>query len=461
MNRLEKNLSQKIIMKTKGANEFFRIKWLISIWTLIFVIYPSHLWATQINDQLHIDGEVRLRYELMDGFNDKIYGETPAVGESHDGYLLSRVRLSMIYSFTPSLIFKISMQDARTIDWGFSDTGWYSKEFGIENNPQKDFLELYHTYIQASNIGGSPFTLTLGRQKIAYGDMRIFGPGEWKNSGKWIWDALKLSCSKGKYFIDLFYGATMLHDPGEFSLSHRWGYEGFGIYAHYAWETGAIEPVLVYKHNDNGNDSYHSLTHYYTGVRLYDDIGKISYNATYIRQFGEQVSIGGIKSDVDAYGWHLDTGYNFMLGSIKMKTGAGYSYASGDDSSTPEIERFDGIFGASDKYYGRMNLMSCSNLKDAELFIIVSPLKNINVKIEYHRFKLANKSDKWRSYRNQTGVNEDDLGSEIDVVFEYDIKKNIKFQTGFGHFNPGYFIKKNVPAHNLSDWCFIQSTILF
>lgn len=102
----------------------------------------------------------------------------------------------------------------------------------------------------------------------------------------------------------------------------------------------------------------------------------------------------------------------FMLGNVKLKTGAGYSYASGDDSSTSDIERFDGVFGASDKYYGRMNLMSWSNLRDAELFIIVSPLKNINVRIEYHRFELADKSDKWRSYRNQTGISGDDLGSK-------------------------------------------------
>ncbi len=461
MNLFEKNMDQKIITKIKAANNFFRIKWLILIWVLIFGIYPSHVQATQINDQLHVDGEVRLRYELMGGFNDKIYGETSAVGESQDEYLLSRIRLSMIYKFTPGLLFKISMQDARAMDWGFNDSDWYSKEFGMENNPQKDHLELHHTYLQASDIGGSPFTLTLGRQKIAYGDNRIFGPGEWKNSGKWIWDALKLSYSKGNHFIDFFYGSSMLHDPNEFSLSHRWGYEGFGIYAHYALETVSIEPVLAYKHNDNGNTTYHSLTHYYAGVRLYDNIGNFFYNGTYIRQFGEQVSNEGTKSDVDAYGWHLDAGYNFMLGSVKLKTGAGYSYASGDDSSTPDIEKFDAIFGASDKYYGRMNLMEWSNLKDAVLLLVVSPNKNINIKIEYHCFKLADKSDKWRSYRNQTGANEDDLGSEIDAVLGYNVNKNIKIQTGYGHFWPGDFIIQNVPAHNRSDWYFFQSTFIF
>ncbi|MBN2420594.1 MAG: alginate export family protein [Deltaproteobacteria bacterium] len=435
-------------------------KLIFSVITLLTVIYAPQGWAMDINEKLSLDGELRLRYEMMDGFNDKTYGETVKSGEGHDGYLLNRIRLGMIYKHNADILLRISMQDSRAFDWGFNDSNWYSKEFGMENNPQKDYLELHHTYLQISDIGGSSLTLTLGRQKIAYGDNRIFGPGEWKNSGKWVWDALKFSFSKGKHFIDLFYGASMLHDSNEFSLSHRWGYEGFGIYAHYAWETGSIEPVLAYKHNDNGNTSYHSLTHCYAGVRLYDDIGKIFYNGTYIRQFGEQVSVAGTKHDVDAYGWHLDAGYNFMLGSVKLKTGAGYSYASGDDSSTPDIERFDSVFGASDKYYGRMNLMGWSNLKDAELFLVVSFHKNINVKIEYHSFKLADRSDKWRSYRNQTGLSEDDLGSEIDAVLGYSVNKNINIQTGYGHFRPGDFIKNNVPAHNQSDWFFFQMTIL-
>ena len=147
MDRLEKSLSRIIIIKR--FYEFFRIKLLISGWILLSGIYPSQVWATQINEQLFINGEIRLSYELMDGFNDKVYGEAVAEGKSHDGYLLSRIRIAMIYAFTPNLLFKISMQDARTIDWEFNDNNWYSKEFGMKNNPQKDYLELYHTYIQA------------------------------------------------------------------------------------------------------------------------------------------------------------------------------------------------------------------------------------------------------------------------------------------------------------------------
>ena len=58
-----------------------------------------------------------------------------------------------------------------------------------------------------------------------------------------------------------------------------------------------------------------------------------------------------------------------VIKSLNLKIGLGYTYASGDDPNTSKRETFDGAFGASDKYYGRLNLMSWSNLKDYELFI--------------------------------------------------------------------------------------------
>jgi hypothetical protein len=304
--------------------------------------------------------------------------------------------------------------------------------------------------------------VTLGRQRIAYGDNRVFGPGEWKNSGKWVWDAAKFSFTRGNHFVDIFYGGSMLHDPNKFSISHRWGYEAVGIYGHYAWEKGGIEPILAYKHNDNGNASYRSLKHYYAGFRIYDDdVEGFFYNGTFIRQLGEQVTVSGVKRDVDAFGWHIDAGYGFMLFGEKTKIGAAFSYATGDDKSTPDIERFDGVFGATDNFYGRMNLMTWSNLKDAEIFFIFSPIKNLKIKTEYHQFKIEDKSDKWGQYENGALVNEDHLGDEIDIVATYDHTKNIQFQTGYGHFRPGDFIKQNIPSGRSSDWLFLQTDLRF
>lgn len=418
--------------------------------------------AAQVNADWSVDAEVRLRYERMNNFNDKQYGDTVTTGKSKDNYLLSRIRLGTTYRLNPDLLVKVSLQDARVIDWGFTDQEWYNKEFGLIHNPQEDQLELYHTYLEASNLGGLPLTLTLGRQRIAYGDNRVFGPGEWKNSGKWIWDAAKASYKSGKHFVDLFVGKTLLHDPDTFSLDHRWGYTGAGLYGHYAWEQGAFEPILAYKHNDDGEAKYDALTHYYAGFRVYDtDINRFFYNATYIKQWGEQTKLSGSEADVDAYGWHADAGYGLGKAYGDVKLGLGYTYASGDDTKSGDVEKFDAVFGASDKYYGRMNLMTWSNLEDAELFATFAPMQKVKVKAEYHRFSVADSSDTWRVYKNPAGSDETHLGDEFDLLAKYAFSKAVSFQAGFGHFWPGDFIKANVPSDSEADWFFLQSTFRF
>ena len=139
--------------------------------------------SSLLYSQVDVDGEIRLRFEYFNNMNEKYYGTHPKVGKSNDSYLLTRLRLGLTYQFDEQWKAKISLQDARALGWGFDNSDWYNKEFGQEHNPQRDYLELHQTYLQYQN---KDITASIGRQKIAYGDNRVFGPGEWKNSGKWV-----------------------------------------------------------------------------------------------------------------------------------------------------------------------------------------------------------------------------------------------------------------------------------
>jgi hypothetical protein len=92
---------------------------------LFLLALPIRGWAEEAHNKWSFDGELRLRYEMMDGFNDKAYGDTVTIGESHDGFLLSRVRLGMTYTHNPQVIFKVSMQDSRAFDWSLNDRDYY------------------------------------------------------------------------------------------------------------------------------------------------------------------------------------------------------------------------------------------------------------------------------------------------------------------------------------------------
>ncbi|MDD3477211.1 MAG: alginate export family protein, partial [Sulfurimonas sp.] len=215
------------------------------------------------------DAQIRLRFESFDNMNEKYYGSKPKVGEGHDSYLMTRIRLGLNYEFNDNWSAKVSLQDARVFDWGFTSDDWYNKEFGQVHSSQSDSFELSKTYLKYEN---SNLAITVGRQSISYGDARVFGPGEWKNAGKWIWDATKVSLKDGEHFLDFFYGATMLHDPDQFSLNHRHGYYGGGVYGHYVYkEHAAFEPIFAYKQNRKENELYNSLESFYVGARVYDN----------------------------------------------------------------------------------------------------------------------------------------------------------------------------------------------
>ncbi len=394
--------------------------------------------ASSLYAEFDYEGQVRLRYESFDNMNEKYYGTNPKVGEAHDSYLMTRVQLGLIYNFNDNWSAKVSMQDARVIDWGFKSSDWYNREFGQVNSTQTDFFELGKTYLEYKNAN---VTVTAGRQSISYGDLRAFGPGEWKNSGKWIWDAIKVSLKEGENFLDFFYGATMLHDPDDFSLNHRHGYHGAGVYGHYVYKKGAaLEPILAYKINDKKNEVYNSLEGYYAGARAYDkDLYNFFYDMTYIKSFGDYTKVTNESVSIDGVGYHVEGGYSFK--EINTKVGAAYSYASGDNPNTQANENFDAVFGASDKYYGRLNLMQWQNIKDYELFSVFIPNPQTNIKIEYHKFYAQQQSNKWLSYEISSMQN-DHYGDEIDIFATYNYSKNIDLLFGVGYFISGGYIKE-------------------
>jgi len=423
---------------TAIQNKENRMKFSVTKLSLL-LLATSSLYA-----EFDLDGQVRLRFETFDNMNEKYYGTNPKLGESRDSYLMARTQLGLTYTFNDEWDAKISMQDARVFGWGFDTADWYNKEFNQVHSTQTDFLELYETYIRYSK---NNFTITAGRQKLPYGDVRVFGPGEWKNSGKWIWDAVKTSYKDGENFLDFFYGAMMLHDPDEFSLNHRHGYYGAGMYGHYVYkENAAIEPLLAYKINDKRNEVYNALESFYIGARAYDkDYNSFFYDATFVKAFGNYTRLDAQTVDIDAIGYHADAGYHFK--SINTKLGLGYTYATGDDPNTKENETFDTVFGASDKYYGRLNLMQWSNIKDEEVFAIINPNEKTKIKLEYHKFYADEPSNKWLSYTIPSMQN-DHYGDEIDLFGTYKYSKDFNILLGIGYFMTGDYIEEAVTKND-------------
>jgi hypothetical protein len=411
---------------------------------VLFSSISAAAWATEAADggqQTELAVQVRQRLELLENFNDKFYGADPKLGSSSDTYLLSRLRLGLSHQFNQHLSGKISLQDSRVFGWAFDDQDWVNSEFsGMEHNPQSDPLELGETWLQYKQNG---FSAQAGRQPISYGNNRVFGPGEWKNSGKWVWDAVKASYACNKNWAEIFYGETMLHEPDVFSLEHRHGYVGAGLYGHFqVTDFLALEPIAASKNNDESDDYAEKELRYY-GARLLLELDSFTADGTYMQQTGDITAENGGTTDSDAYGWNLDLEYRF---NPQWAVGSTVSFASGDDKDTPDNERFDAVYGASDKYYGLMNFMSWSNLLDYGLLITFQPQKKLQVKAEYHQFHADQIDDKWKSYKSGLKTDSDHYGNEIDLAVKWNLNKTWKFYAGAGIFMPGDAIEEAAAA---------------
>ncbi len=421
-------------------------------------------------DKLTFGASIRLRYEYQEDFNQLFYGENPAKGSDTDSFLLGRLRAGLNYRPSSKIHMAVWMQDSEVWDIALSDDAFYKNNFGMEHNPNKDRWELWDTFLEVKGILSLPVSLKAGRQRIFYGNKRIFGPGEWGNTGRWIWDAAKISYKFKTGFVDGYYGKTQLHEPSEFSLDHRHGFESAGFYSHFKLPDPllnfVLEPFFMTKTDDHdrytGEDkTAGDLDSFYAGIRICrKELMGFDYDFTFITQSGDFA-----EDDIDAYGYHILLGYNFKKISMTPGISVEYSYGSGDsDPDDGDHETFDGAFGARDKMYGRMNLFHWKNIEDAQINLEFKPRNWIYFKASFHKFWLAEKEDAWylnaRAYRDKSGASGDEVGRELNFRTVIDISKKSQLQMGVGHFWPDEFAK-NVASHKEANWAFCQWTYKF
>ncbi|MBN2647311.1 MAG: alginate export family protein [Thiotrichales bacterium] len=406
--------------------------WLSAL-TLGSLAFPT--FASDAKSRWFVDIRERAEYQFQ--LNDKFLGSAPKSGQAEDGYLLSRLRVGLEHRFDQHFSAKLSLQDSRVFGWGFQDSDWRSTEFsGIEDNPQSDPLELGETWL-AYEVG--PIKTQIGRQAIAYGNNRVFGPGAWKNSGKWVWDAAKLRWQHEKNWLEVFAGKTMLHDPNAWSLGHRHGFDGMALYGH--WQATPhllLEPMTFQKKNDQSAD-YQEKNLDYLGARLLWQKQGWKLDTTALLQKGSVTKLAGLAVDSDAYAYHVDLSYRF---NPKWQLGSTLAFASGDDKKTAINERFDGAYGASDKYYGRMNLMAWSNLKHYGLLANYRPHRDWQFELELHRFYADQIQDSWRAYKNGLNASSRHYGDEVDLITHYQLSRQLGFQAGVGLFLPGKAVQQ-------------------
>jgi len=400
---------------------------------------------------LSIGGIYRLRSEFQDGYNIQRYG----TGDQ-ENFLLSRLRLNFAFKFRNLNAF-VQFQDARIFGSSFDDSDFK------ERNPYHDNMDIRQAYVDYD--AGENLEVMVGRQEIEFADRRIFGPGNWGNTGRYVWDAARLRYHNSLIDSHFLAGRYIITDPERWPNKHASGPTAYANYTMIKNLPFDFDVFYVLKRDDHGNTRGEkgegNLTSHSLGFRIDGAIGRWDYGTTFVRQFGRW----GLDK-IRAYGLATSLGYtldypwrpHFMVQFIN---------GSGDDNPKDGIKgTFDGVFGGTDTVlYGWMNMFSWRNTREYRLDLIVSPAEHISFRGEYHYFTLDEKKDAWyfpgnAQRRDLSGSSGRELGHEVDITFHYLPVKWFDVRGGYCFFVPGKFIRETGP-HPLAQWVFLQTEISF
>ena len=439
---------------------------IIQLLFLVLTIQVLH--SKEDLQRLKFDLSVRYRFELWDGMNAKNYGnDSPAaIGKLNDKILYQRVITGFTLLPSKKLTIALHLQDSRAFGWSLRNS-LYPDLFKIRKagtqspyytmNPNEEFFEIYDAYAEYARLLKN-ISVKFGRQKIFYGDSRIFGPGEWGNTGRWTWDALKVSYNKNGNFVDVFAGGTKIHDPEKISIpfTHT-EFWGGGIYAHINIpKVINIEPFYALK-TEGSADYINTLkfSRNWMGIRIFnDDFHHFVFDLTAVKEFGSESG-----KMIDAYGWFAKAGYQFHNIPAKPIISIRESYASGGYKTDAAIYTFDPAYGAGDKYYGWMNITTWSNLDDREIVLELFPVKGMWVEIKYNRFYIPAPDDVTLLNTMKLKVGKNHFGVEFDAFIRYQVLKHWQLTGAFGYFTPGDLQPINFKNPKDSYWVAFQ--ILF
>ena len=392
------------------------------------------------------DLSVRYRFELWYGMNGKNYGDesAEAIGNLNDKILMQRTVLGATYTHQ-KISASFHIQDSRAFGWSLREDKYPDlfkvRKTGTElpyytMNPQEEYFEINDLFVEYKQLLKN-LSVKIGRQKLFYGDYRIFGPGDWGNTGRWTWDAVKISYKKGENFIDIFGGGTKIHNPLKISIpfAHT-EFWGGGLYSHFLL-TDWLNAEPFYALKNEGSADYintQSINRNWYGIRLVNpEKQDFIYDLLYAREFG---SDNGKR--INAFGYFAKVGYRLSFLPADPIISFRYSYASGGKKNDEVIHTFDPAFGAQDKFYGWMNIVSWSNLNDPEVVLELYPAgKKMWVEMKYNRFYIPIPDDAIILSTMKVKDGSHHLGDEADIFIRYQPKSQWQFTGAFGYFKPG------------------------
>ncbi len=378
----------------------------------------------EVQAQFTLSGQFRNRMEYRDGY------KTLPTAISYDYFLVAqRSRLTFDYK-TEKFSIKASIQDARI--WG--EDKWKTDNMGV------GLYEGYGIYNFTDELN-----IQVGRQEIAYDDVRLFCNGDWRTWGE-THDAARLKYTKNGFTAVAGFAINndASAEANPFGTNYSLRTKQYKNMTH-LWlnqklmdETLSISLITVYDgHQKADGTDLEGNTIYYPQEILYRTTvgpyvkfkkGIIGIEGAFYYQTGKNNK----EQDINA------NFYNVMASVIPvsgMTLFVGYDHYSGSNydptNTSGEDNTFNAITGPGHKYLGFMDYFALPSNHGAGINDLIVRAeygfnkKKNKIQATYHNFMLD------QEYLKSGDRVDKALGSEVDLVFSHKLIQQVNLKIGY------------------------------
>lgn len=415
-----------------------------------------------LNDEgdwyLSLGGQVRYRYEF---FEDNNLGAGP---QDDTGFHLLRSLAHADVHFGKNvrgfIQGKSSLEDGR---------------FGGPRPSDKDTFDLQQAFLDLIlPLNDDRMTLTIrgGRQDLFHGAQRFVSPLDWTNVRR-TFDGVKGSLQFSKtHTLDAFVVSPVIVEAEE--PNSRDGDTVFwGIY-----DTIGLPNALGFKPQDNTKLDLYGFAlieenggyppegfgleedRYTVGARFSSSPKPFDFDVEGTYQFGKLGS-----GDINAWSFASKLGYTLADMTCAPRVYVGFDAASGDDDpGDGDSETFNQLFPLAHPYFGFLDLFGRQNIIDVHTGVELTLLmdakwaKKVVLQTDVHGFWRQSDDDAvynaaGGALRPDAGSGQRYLGSEIDVLLNWQVDRHLAAYAGYSHFFPGDFFEDAAPDEDV-DWVY-------
>lgn len=329
----------------------------------------------------------------------------------------------------------------------YADSAWQDLPPQVIDRNKGDFQNLF-VDLKVMELGGQPVYVRTGRQELLLGSQRLVSTLDWANTRR-TFEGVRAFRQSEKFDVDLFWLRPVI--PNADRLDSWDDKQNFaGAWATYRPKKGTfLDFYYLFLSNKNQTTQLgvvrspfdrHTFGSRYAGdvdnTYLWDVEGAMQLGT----QTGQNVVAGMFTAGL---GYHAKTAWDPTLWVY-------YDYASGDANPTASggtYTTFNQLFPFGHYYFGWIDVVGRQNIHDLNTILYLYPAKWLTTWLQFHWFALDQAKDALYNSagvairRDPTGRAGNDVGRELDLIFNFHLTKRADLLTGYSYLWGGSFLK--------------------